>query len=94
MLAVNTVRQFRPFRGQPFQHIRKSGGLSFIVGLHLPVVLQGNFPVFPVLILYQFMSVKRSEGTSHRVYMMISANKFLHTYYATVKAHLDSLDHS
>ena len=42
--------------------------------------------------IYQFMDRKRAEGKPYKVYMMASANKFLRTYYATVKAHLDSLD--
>jgi transposase len=41
--------------------------------------------------IYQFMDKKRSEGKPYRVYMMASANKFLRIYYASVKAHLDSL---
>jgi hypothetical protein len=41
--------------------------------------------------VYQFMDKKRSEGKPYRVYMMASANKFLRIYYASVKAHLDSL---
>ena len=41
--------------------------------------------------VYQFMNKKRSEGKSYRVYMMASSNKFLHIYYATVKAYLNSL---
>lgn len=42
--------------------------------------------------IYQFMDKKRSEGKPYRVYMMASANKFLRTYYATVKAYLEALD--
>lgn len=41
--------------------------------------------------VYQFMDRKRAEGKPYRVYMMASANKFLRIYYATVKAHLESL---
>ena len=43
--------------------------------------------------VYQFMDKKRTEGKPYRVYMMASANKFLRIYYASVKAHLDSLEH-
>ena len=50
MFIVNTVCQFCSFRCQPLQHIGKGGGLPFIVGFHVTVVLLGNFPVFPVLI--------------------------------------------
>ena len=42
--------------------------------------------------VYQFMDKKRAEGKPYRVYMMASANKFLRIYYATVKAHLESLE--
>ena len=42
--------------------------------------------------VYQFMDKKRAEGKPYRVYMMASANKFLQIYYATVKAHLESLE--
>ena len=44
--------------------------------------------------VYQFMDRKRAEGKPYRVYMMASANKFLRIYYATVKAHLELLEHS
>ena len=44
--------------------------------------------------VYQFMDRKRAEGKPYRVYMMASANKFLRIYYATVKAHLESLEHT
>ena len=44
--------------------------------------------------VYQFMDRKRAEGKPFRVYMMASANKFLRIYYATVKAYLESLEHS
>ena len=36
------------------------------------------------------MCRKRTEGKPYKVYMMASANKFLRTYYATVKACLDA----
>ena len=42
----------------------------------------------------QFMDRKRTEGKPYRVYMMASANKFLRIYYATVKAYLESLEHT
>ena len=44
--------------------------------------------------VYQFMDRKRAEGKLFRVYMMASANKFLRIYYATVKAYLESLEHT
>ena len=40
------------------------------------------------------MDRKRAEGKPYRVYMMASANKFLRSYYATVKAYLESLEHT
>ena len=43
--------------------------------------------------VYQFMDRKRAEGKPYRVYMMASANKFLRIY-ATVKAYLESLEHT
>lgn len=57
--------------------------------LVMSVYLQNSPPDEPV---YQFMDRKRSEGKPYRVYMMASANKFLRIYYATVKAHLNSLE--
>ena len=44
--------------------------------------------------IYQFMDRKRAEGKPYHVYMMASANKFLLIYYATVKAYLESLEHT
>ena len=44
--------------------------------------------------VYQFMDKKRAEGKPYHVYMMASANKFLRIYYATVKAYLESLEHT
>ena len=44
--------------------------------------------------VYQFMDRKRTEGKLYHVYMMASANKFLRIYYATVKAYLESLEHT
>ena len=44
--------------------------------------------------VYQFMDRKRAEGKPYHVYMMASANKFLRIYYATVKAYLESLEHT
>ena len=44
--------------------------------------------------VYQFMDRKRAEGKPYCVYMMASANKFLRIYYATVKAYLESLEHT
>lgn len=43
---------------------------------------------------FRFMDKKRAEGKPYRVYMMASANKFLRIYYATVKAYLESLEHT
>lgn len=57
--------------------------------LVMGVILQNSPVDEPV---YQFMDKKRAEGKPYRVYMMASANKFLRIYYATVKAHLDSLE--
>ena len=42
--------------------------------------------------IFQFMNRKRAEGKPYKVYMMASANKFLRTYYATVKAYLNALE--
>ena len=58
-----------------------SGALCGLVFQNAPA----NEPV------YQFMDKKRSEGKPYKVYMMASANKFLRIYYASVKAHLNSL---
>ena len=44
--------------------------------------------------IFRFMDKKRAEGKPYRVYMMASANKFLRIYYATVKADLESLEHT
>ena len=44
--------------------------------------------------VYPFMDKKRAEGEPYRVYMMASANKFLRIYHATVKAYLESLEHT
>ena len=44
--------------------------------------------------VYQFMDKKRTEGKPYLVYMMASANKFLRIYFATVKAYLESLEHT
>ena len=59
--------------------------------LVMGVILQNSPVDEPV---YQFMDKKRAEGKPFRVYMMASANKFLRIYYATVKAHLDSIEES
>ncbi len=70
---------------------RGSASLRRTLFLVMSVILQtapSNEPVF------QFMDRKRSEGKPYKVYMMASANKFLRIYYATVKAHLDSLANS
>lgn len=67
---------------------RGSPALRRTLFLVMSVVLQCSPENEPV---YQFMDKKRSEGKPYRVYMMASANKFLRIYYATVKAHLDSL---
>ncbi len=67
---------------------RGSPALRRTLFLVMGVILQNSPANDPV---YQFMDKKRSEGKPYRVYMMASANKFLRIYYATVKAHLDSL---
>ena len=67
---------------------RGSAKLRRTLFLVMSVLLQQSPPDEPV---FQFMDKKRSEGKPYRVYMMASANKFLRIYYATVKAHLDSL---
>lgn len=59
--------------------------------LVMSVYLQNSPPDEPV---YQFMDRKRTEGKPYRVYMMASANKFLRVYYATVKAYLETLEHT
>lgn len=68
---------------------RGSPALRRTLFLVMSVILQRSPEDEPI---YQFMDKKRSEGKPYRVYMMASANKFLRIYYATVKAHLDSLD--
>ncbi|WP_312615142.1 IS110 family transposase [Oscillibacter sp.] len=68
---------------------RGSSSLRRTLFLVMSAILQNSPPDEPV---YQFMDKKRSEGKPYRVYMMASANKFLRTYYAKVKAHLDALD--
>ena len=56
VFLVNAVQELRPFRIQPGQHIRKLGGLPFIIGFHIPVFLLGDFPVFPILIQALFIA--------------------------------------
>jgi transposase len=68
---------------------RGSSSLRRTLFLVMSVLLQKAPEDEPI---YQFMDKKRSEGKPYRVYMMASANKFLRTYYAKVKAHLDALD--
>lgn len=66
---------------------RGSAGLHRTLFLLMSVYLQNaplNEPV------YQFMSKKRSEGKTYRVYMMASANKFLRIYYASVTDYLNA----
>lgn len=53
----------------------------------MTIILQTQPQDEPV---FQFMDKKRSEGKPYKVYMMASANKFLHIYYARVKAVMDS----
>lgn len=68
---------------------RGSSSLRRTLFLVMRTVLErapANEPVF------QFMCRKRTEGKLYKVYMMASANKFLRTYYATVKAYLDALE--
>lgn len=68
---------------------RGSSSLRRTLFLVMSVLLQKAPQDEPI---YQFMDKKRAEGKPYRVYMMASANKFLRTYYAKVKAHLDALD--
>lgn len=68
---------------------RGSASLRRTLFLVMSVILQNAPADEPV---FQFMDKKRSEGKPYRVYMMASANKFLRIYYASVKAHLDSLE--
>ena len=56
MFTLYTVCQFCPFSVQPGQHIRKSDGLSLLIGFLIPVVLVGIFPVFLVLIKGLFVA--------------------------------------
>lgn len=42
--------------------------------------------------VFEYLCKKRSEGKHYYVYMMAAANKFLRTYYARVKEHLERLD--
>ena len=42
---------------------------------------------------YQIIS-RTTHIKPYRIYMMASANKFLRIYYATVKAYLESLEHT
>ena len=42
-------------------------------------------------LLYQFMDKKHSEGSSYKVYMMASANKFLRICYAFITVYLNTL---
>lgn len=50
MLVVHTVCQFCAFSVQPGKHRGNIRSLPFIVSLHIPVFLLGDFTVFPVLI--------------------------------------------
>lgn len=68
---------------------RGSSSLRRTLFLVMAVILQNSPADEPV---YQFMDKKRAEGKAYKVYMMAAANKFLRIYYATVKAHLDSLE--
>ena len=51
--------------------------------------LQHSDPTNPI---FQFMDKKRAESKHFYVYMVAGAAKFLHIYYARVKAHLAALD--
>lgn len=70
---------------------RGSSALRRTLFLVMSVILQNAPTQEPV---YQFMDKKRSEGKPYRVYMMASANKFLRIYYASVKAHLNTLENT
>ena len=63
---------------------RGSASLRRALFLVMSVILQRAPMNGPV---YQFMNKKRSDGKLYRVYMMVSANKFLRIYYASVKAY-------
>lgn len=54
--------------------------------LIMSVVLQTQPQDEPV---YNFMNKKLSEGKPYKIYMMVSANKFLRIYYARVKSVMD-----
>ena len=68
---------------------RGSSALSRTLFLVMSVIPQHSPADEP---LYRFMDKKRAEGKPYRVYMMVSANKFLRIYYASVKHYLDSLE--
>jgi len=68
---------------------RGSSSLRRTLFLVMSVILQNSPLDEPV---YQFMDKKRAEGKPYRVYMMASSNKFLRTYYAKVKEHLELLE--
>lgn len=68
---------------------RGSASLHRTLFLVMGVILQNSPADEPV---YQFMDEKRAEGKAYKVYIMAAADKFLRIYYATVKAHLDSLE--
>lgn len=73
------------------RHISKRGSPSLRRALFIvmSVLLQNEPEGEPV---YHFLDRKRREGKPYRVYMVAGATKFLRIYYATVKAHLNSLD--
>lgn len=70
---------------------RGSPALRRTLFLVMRVYLQCSPPDEPV---YQYMAMKRAEGKPYLVYMMVSANKFLRRYYATVKAYMNALEQS
>jgi transposase len=78
-----------------------------VVGKHKKMSKVGSSPLRRTLFLvmtsylqrspmdqpvFQFMNRKRAEGKPYKVYMMVSANKFLRIYYSTVKAYLNNLN--
>ena len=68
---------------------RGSASLRRTLFLVMGVILQNSPTDDPI---YQFVDKKSGEGKPYKVYMITSANKFLRIYYASVKAHLDSIE--
>ena len=66
------------------QFIGQAARFIFLV---MTIILQTHPQDEPV---FQFMNKKRLEGKPYKIYMMASTNKFLHIYYARVKAVMGS----